>query len=105
MNGGIDPLVQQGFVEFLGEQPFAALILQPALDAVTAGHEGINGERADIGTAAFCQHGGDQPTLRQRQRRTARAEFHYFHSATGGMEDRMLSTLPPVFRPTVVPRS
>ena len=29
----------------------------------------------------------------------------YGHFTTGGIDDRMLSTLPPVFRPKIVPRS
>ncbi len=112
MHGSVDAPIQQGFIQFLGEQAFAARVLQAALDTVAAGHEGLNGKGGRAQAGLFRQHAGYQAGLGQRQRRAARAEtqthFHsapHFHSAMGGMEDRMLSTLPPVRRPKWVPRS
>ena len=107
MDGGVDAPVQQGFVQLLGEQALAAGILQPAIgDAVAAGDEALDrdGSRPRRSAAPACA--ATRRDLRQRQRRAARAQLqHHGHSATGGMDDRMLSTLPPVFSPKVVPRS
>ena len=105
MHGTVDAAVQQRLVQLLGEQALAALFLQAALQPVAAGHEGLDREGAGVGVAGLLrQHRRHGPRLCQRQRRTTGADDHV-HSAIGGMDDRMLSTLPPVLRPKVVPRS
>src|SRR5262245_24713615 len=49
--------------------------------------------------AAFCHSATKDATRLNPSRK------YYGHFTTGGMEDRMDSTLPPVLRPKMVPRS
>ena len=68
MNGGVDAPVQQGLIEFLGEQPLAALIQQPALQPVAAGLDHLDG---DFGFSNAVSRGDEPPhqvRLGERQR-------------------------------------
>ena len=106
MDRGINASVQQRLIQLLGEQALAALVLQTALNLVAAGHEALDRKLVDGCAMRSGQQARDMAALRQRQWRAARSQFqHHVHSAIGGMDDRMLSTLPPVFSPKVVPRS
>ena len=107
MHRDVDAPVAQGFIQFLGEEPFSARILQaPVGDAVAAGDKALDGKIFGTFTADPGKLGPHQMALGQGQRRAARTDLqHHSHSAIGGIEDRMLSTLPPVFRPNMVPRS
>ncbi len=57
--------------------------------------------RKSLPTAAVGVVSGSGATVQA----TYRMAFPYGHFATGGIDDRIESTLPPVFRPKMVPRS
>ena len=108
MDGGVDAAVQQRFVQFLGEQALAAGVLQAAVgDAVAAGDESFESEIRDVRRSARASmrrhHGAHWVSASGEPREPSFSIMR--HSAIGGMEERMLSTLPPVLRPKVVPRS
>ena len=90
MHRRVDAPVQQGLVQFLGEQPLAANLLQAALDAVAAGHESLDGKVGRVRAGARGKEPRHQMRVGQRQRRTAGTDAQaHFHSATGGIEDRI----------------
>jgi hypothetical protein len=64
---------------------------------------GIN--RYPLLAAPQTESGGTGSPLSRAMTRKPEFVHPYGHFATGGMDDRIDSTLPPVFRPNTVPRS